>query len=238
MLDTFQRYKEAYFLVEKVSNKKREVTLLDVGSNGPGFATYNKFENVRQTNLDIQEFQKNVVRKYLNIKFVTYSGNKFPFEDSSFDIVLCSDTLEHIPKEKRRRFILENLRVSDRYIVFTFPVDTSSFFEKLFYYMTLKKSLFLREHIEYGLPSEEEFENIIKNTDFNIISKSDNINRFLWIPFKLKSSILAKLWKKKSADFILSEFDKYIVKEKRLVNLGTGYSKTFILEKNVYEREI
>lgn len=233
MLDTFQRYKEAYFLAEKVSGRRRVISLLDVGSNGPGFAPYNKFENVKQTNLDIQKFQKDVIKEYSKVNFVTYSGNKFPFENSSFDIVLCSDTLEHIPKEKRKKFILENLRVCNKYIVFTFPVDTSSFFEKLFYYMTLKKSLFLREHIEYGLPSEEEFENIIKNTDFNIISKSDNINRFLWIPFKLKSSILAKLWKKKSADFILSEFDKYIVKEKRLVNLGTGYSKTFILEKKL-----
>ena len=33
MLDTFQRYKEAYILVEKIS-RKEEVLLLDVGSNG------------------------------------------------------------------------------------------------------------------------------------------------------------------------------------------------------------
>ena len=231
MLDTFQRYKEAYILVEKISREKEEVLLLDVGSNGPGFAVYNRFENVKQTNLDIQKFDKKLFKEYPRTDFITYDGSGIPFKDETFDVVLCSDTLEHIPRGKRKRFVLENLRVSSKYVVFTFPVKTSSFFENLFYYFTFKKSQFLKEHIEYGLPSIEEFENMIKASGFSIITKTDNINRFLWIPFKLISSILAKLWKKESADFIFDKIQKYIKKEKKWINRETGYSKTFILMK-------
>ena len=64
MLDTFQRYKVAYEKVKEIRNKYSEVKLLDVGSNGIGFGVYNNFDNVKQVNLDIQEFDLNLKEEY------------------------------------------------------------------------------------------------------------------------------------------------------------------------------
>ncbi len=231
MLDTFQRYKVAYQEVEKISKNIKQVKLLDVGSNGIGFAEYNRFKNVEQTNLDIQEFDEKLKKDSPHIKFVTYDGRVFPFLDNEFDILLCSDTLEHVPAKYRGDFIKECLRVSKNTVIFTFPVSSSSFFEKLLYYATFKKSVFLKEHIEYGLPKIKNFNDIIKNNGYSIVGKYENINRFLWIPVKLLSSIFVRLWRDKSKEFIYKKFKKYIKKERKLLNIGIGYSDTFILEK-------
>jgi ubiquinone/menaquinone biosynthesis C-methylase UbiE len=231
MLDTFQRYKVAYMKVKEKSLSGENLKLLDIGPNGIGFGLYNHFENVKQTNLDIQKFDKELIKKYPDVDFVTYDGSVFPFEDKSFDIVLCSDTLEHIPRNLREEFLKESFRVAKDLVIFTFPVSTSAFFEKVLYYGTFKKSTFLKEHIEHGLPSVGEFEDMIEKTNFSILVRRDNINRFLWIPFKMTSSILAKLWKKKSTNFVFDKFKRYIRKERKVVNRGIGYSKTFVLER-------
>lgn len=231
MIDVFQRYKSAYQVVKSESAKSKNLNLLDVGSNGIGFGAYNNFSNVKQTNIDIQDFDKEVIKNNPHIDFITYDGSVFPFGDNSFDIVVCSDTLEHIPLEYREKFIEENFRVSKNLVVFTFPVKSSALFEKILYYATFKKSSFLREHIEYGLPDPSSFEEKSKTSGFTIVGKTENINRFLWIPVKLLSSLELRLWRKKSKEWMFERFLNFVKKNHWYLNFGRGYSKTYILKK-------
>ena len=52
---------------------------------------------------------------------VVASAAELPFEDKSFDVVLASDVLEHIPVDLRRRVIAEALRTARRLVIFGFP---------------------------------------------------------------------------------------------------------------------
>lgn len=58
---------------------------------------------------------------------VLYDGNKIPFDDNYFDLVICNSVIEHVPPEDRIPFVEELNRVSSRYIVqtpaFEFPLE-------------------------------------------------------------------------------------------------------------------
>lgn len=46
-----------------------------------------------------------------------------PYPDRSFDLVLCAEVLEHIPKDKLRRICSELARVAARHVVIGVPYD-------------------------------------------------------------------------------------------------------------------
>src|SRR5271155_5182490 len=52
---------------------------------------------------------------------VIASATDLPFGDNSFDAVVASDVLEHIPPELRATVISEALRVARKLVIFGFP---------------------------------------------------------------------------------------------------------------------
>lgn len=55
---------------------------------------------------------------------VRADGMNLPFPDASFDVVVSSDVLEHIPPERRERFLGELRRVSRDLVIVAAPFDT------------------------------------------------------------------------------------------------------------------
>ena len=51
------------------------------------------------------------------------SVDKMPFSDKAFDLVFCSDVLEHIPIFDTKDSIYELIRVTKRYLVLTINLD-------------------------------------------------------------------------------------------------------------------
>jgi hypothetical protein len=47
-----------------------------------------------------------------NMTFVQSTASKLPFPDASFDLVVCMDVLEHIPKMEREKAVEEIMRVA------------------------------------------------------------------------------------------------------------------------------
>jgi SAM-dependent methyltransferase len=83
-----------------------------------------------------------------------------PFEDASFDTVICLDVLEHVPPLERAGFVAELARVSARRTFLACPSEAGVWVESL-----LRNAFtaggaplpdWLAEHDEHGLPTEAE----------------------------------------------------------------------------------
>jgi hypothetical protein len=120
-----------------------------------------------------------------DVGFTLSSAADMPFEDGSFDLVVSSDTLEHIPFEDRNKAINEMIRVAKKRVFLLVPCDQHS---KKYEKKVLKLGLFfkrnmkwLREHEECGLPMSSEIEKtILENNNVDKLSVKNNHNIYAW----------------------------------------------------------
>jgi SAM-dependent methyltransferase len=83
-----------------------------------------------------------------------------PFQDGSFDTVICLDVLEHLPPHSHAGFVEELARVSARRVLLACPSVESVWIEDLireaYGVRGIPIPAWLSEHDEHGLPSVEE----------------------------------------------------------------------------------
>lgn len=233
MIDTFQRYLFAYNFIKEHAKDKKEYKILDVGPNGPGLARYiSEFPNVKLVLLETDEYKflKEDVDAYPEVEFEYYDGKRSKYNDSTFDLVTCIDTFEHVPPQNRETFIKELSRVTKNDIIMSFPLDHAEPFEKILRLMFLNKIVFLDEHKLYGQPNEEKFKQFLKTNKVNLVKTDDNLNLFLWIPVKLYSSFLYLFLEHKKG-LAFKMFKIYSKGFHHLLTFGKPYSKTFLLSK-------
>lgn len=90
------------------------------------------------------------------------SGAKLPFDNDSFDVVLSSDTLEHVPHEARSGFLAEIQRVSRGFVVLGAPFAHAAVsgveraIAQSHLQATGRPHPWLGEHLEHGLPDLHE----------------------------------------------------------------------------------
>ena len=100
----------------------KKLKVLDVGA---GEGHLSNALNYDITMIDIESKNSDVI---------IYDGENIPFEDNSFDLVLCVYVLHHISEGKRQSFIKELSRVATHVIIFEDLPDTSlSALGRLFY---------------------------------------------------------------------------------------------------------
>ncbi|MHA1265429.1 MAG: class I SAM-dependent methyltransferase [Candidatus Helarchaeota archaeon] len=107
-------------------------TFLDVGCELGYFVRKAAERGLQATGIDISPTKikkaKQIAMNFkLNCNFYVMNAQKLEFEEGSFDWVLCSETLEHVPNDARA--IKELIRVAKRFIVITVP--QKSFFWRL-----------------------------------------------------------------------------------------------------------
>lgn len=91
-------------------------------------------------------------------KFVRANGLALPFDTSSFDVVVTSDTLEHIADDARSRFLSELLRVGNGLWVIGAPFDDPQvvqaevILQQLIVARYNERYHFIEEHRQHGLP--------------------------------------------------------------------------------------
>lgn len=116
---------------------------------------------------------KKIIVANLNTGDVIIKGNKLPFKNNSYSVVCAIDVLEHINKKNRKMFIKELIRVAAERVVLSFPIGTQ---KHIRYEKELEKQLeskgqnvlYLKEHIKFGLPKNEEIEELFENNKGSI----------------------------------------------------------------------
>ena len=80
-------------IVDAFSGRGKDVSILDVGCGaGSSFVTFEK-QGWNWTGLDIANSLEVSQRRRLDLNFVTYNGENFPFNSELFDVVLCKQAL-------------------------------------------------------------------------------------------------------------------------------------------------
>lgn len=108
-------------LVNLTASKKVD-SILDVGS-GEGFTLNRLKEKGIGKKLEGLEYSKDAIalgkKTYPDIKITQGSIYELPYEDNSFDLVLCTEVLEHLDEPKKA--LKELIRVSKKYLVISVP---------------------------------------------------------------------------------------------------------------------
>jgi len=105
------------------------------------------------------------VRPVNHMSAVVCSGAQLPFGDRTFDAVVVSDVMEHVPPVLRETVVDEALRVSRKIVVFGYPCGqgASELDRKLYRdYQDkhLAPPIWLEEHMLHPFPDDSLFANI------------------------------------------------------------------------------
>ena len=129
--------------------------ILEIGSGSYGLAYFYRHPFV---GCDVK-FPRPPIRPLLP---VICSATKLPFPDGSFEAVIASDVLEHLPPSSRLEAVREALRVTRMLAVFGFPSGPLAFAqdrEFLEYHRRLRRVPpdWLVEHMQHPFPTGDLF---------------------------------------------------------------------------------
>jgi hypothetical protein len=103
---------------------------------------------------------------------VLFDGDELPFHDRAFEAVTSLDVLEHIPPASRRRHLEELARLASDRVVLCTPLGTPDHVEveraldAWYAEQTGRRHPFLQEHLEHGLPREDELRGLVETLGF------------------------------------------------------------------------
>jgi len=166
--DLTQRYHQAAEYVDRLCRgTPTPVRLLDVGCNVVNilgrFFDAERVEVVRCDVIDGPADDANYVQ--------LDPDAPLPFEDGSFDAVVSLEVLEHVPRDRRQAFVADLARVARRGVVLCCPAasDAVATGERLvsdaYQLRHGAPHPFLREHAEFGVPSEGEVRALLATLD-------------------------------------------------------------------------
>lgn len=151
--DQFQRYR----LIADLARRVRGVGRLDVLDVGGRTAVLRRFlPEDRVTLVDVEPSDAEGL--------VLGTGDRLPFADASFDLVVASDTLEHVPPDRREAFAHECCRVTRRWAVLAGPyqhpriAEAEELLQDFLAARVGERHRYLEEHRALGLPDRARVE--------------------------------------------------------------------------------
>jgi SAM-dependent methyltransferase len=142
-----------YAPIVEFARRERPTSILEVGSGAHGIAYYLKDRSIVGTDVKFRELPEK------NMRALASSAEALPFRDRSFDMVLSSDMMEHLPEPVRGAVVVEMLRVSRRHLVIGFPSGLIAQRHDFRLRETLRKKgirlQWLEEHVLHEYPTSE-----------------------------------------------------------------------------------
>src|SRR3989344_154848 len=160
------RYSPIVKKLKEISMKaKKPLNVLEIGSGSIGVT---RFYNGEVIGIDITP------EKYKNprLRFIKGSATNLPFADSSFDVVISVDTLEHLTRKEQVKMVLEAYRVAKKLIMLTYPVGFNKYHKRIL--KNWKKSHLtasLEEHLHGGTATGNEVTNALKGKMCKIVKE-------------------------------------------------------------------
>ncbi|MDP6989533.1 MAG: methyltransferase domain-containing protein [Planctomycetota bacterium] len=180
--DQYQRYRLVADVLEDLRVGRRRFTILDVGGRTALLRRFLPRDRVEIVDLEPSE-EKGLVLG---------DGANLPFGTDSVDAVVAFDTLEHVPKRRRPRFVRECHRVARRWVVLagpyrTGPVQRAERVLREFLWEKLEiEHRYLEEHHAQGLPVRGEVERSLRKLGGRVTSIGHaSLQR--WLPLMLLS---------------------------------------------------
>lgn len=171
--DQYQRYETVARIIDysrKVEHRK-SYRILELGANEhKNMRLFLPKDKIVFTDIELTESMR------ADSDFEQADGTELSFETDSFDFVFAVDVLEHIQKEKREKFLSEALRVASKGIILSFPYESQAVIDAETrvnaYYKAVSGQdfIWLKEHIENGLPRLNEIDAFLKQKDWNYYS--------------------------------------------------------------------
>ncbi len=150
-----------------ISSKKVD-SILDVGC-GEGFTLNRLRENNIGRRLEGIEYSEAAIelgkRSYPDILITKGDIYNLPYKDKEFDLVLCTEVLEHL--EDPKRALKELIRVSNKYLVLSVPNEPLFMLAQLVRGKNWSRFGNDIEHIQHW--SFWQFENFVKKENVKIL---------------------------------------------------------------------
>lgn len=174
--------------LEKKLPPGRYKKILEIGAGSEPHYKYLKDKNCEY--FILEKNPRKIKIKNKNIKYIYYSGEKIKYKKNTFDRIIISHTLEHIPfPEKFLKYIKTFLK-KNGVLSISLPTDPGLLWRLGRYYnkmFTIKKTLKIN-NLDYDYMNAIEHINSI----YNLISiiKYNFKNKLIedYLPFKLKSA--------------------------------------------------
>lgn len=222
MLNRFIRY----YPIIKILQKEKPKSILDVGSGSLGLG---EFWIKPFTGLDIK-FEKETVANMTPVKGSILNS---AFEDSSFNCVIASDVLEHLPYNKRRKAIREILRLTDSMAIIGVPCGRKSLnIDKKLARRYKSKRMplpnWLKDHLKYQYPILNQLVSILdkEGHPYEVIN-NENAKLHYWI-----------MYLEDTTRYTRKIFDLIIRRQRWLaaiivgfLNFGRPYRRIFVVTK-------
>lgn len=166
--DQYQRYKNTQIIIDSIRNKNEKFKILEVGANE--HKNLEKFlpqDEVIYLDIELPEELKN------DPKYILGDATAMDFSDNSFDIIVALDVFEHIPPDRREKFLKEVNRVASSLFIIAAPFKSDEVVlaekrvNKFYKILNGAEHRWLIEHIENGLPNIQETFAFLENEKIN-----------------------------------------------------------------------
>lgn len=166
-----------YGQITKLLKIKKNSNILEIGALPPACLSNYISKDVKYLGIN-----KNYSNDDFRIKEIDFLKNKF--DENSFTHSISTDTLEHVDKKDRQKFVDEMVRVTKHTVIVGVPNPEGEQHEKTL--VTLLEASekgkhyikFFKEHEEFGVPSKKEVRSYFSKYKF---TTEENFNLRYWI---------------------------------------------------------